>query len=99
MPAEPPAGRVGAGIAAAESAPAPAPAPALTARWLWAIVALLSALSIVSLLLAWQVDQRSASLEQELVRRQQDSAGQATEARMLARQAQQGMGETAAKVR
>ncbi len=53
---------------------------------------------MVSLLLAWQVDQRSASLEQELVRRQQDSAGQATEARMLARQAQQGMGETAAKV-
>ena len=111
-PAEPPAGRVAAPAAAAEAASAPAAAtaaataaaptsasaPALTARWLWGIVALLSVLSIASLLLAWQVDQRSASLEQELVRRQQDSAGQATEARMLARQAQQGMGETAAKV-
>ena len=73
-------------------------APALPARWLWGIVALLSALSTVSLLLTWRVDQRSASLEQELVRRQQDSAGQSTEARMLAKQAQQGMGETVAKV-
>ena len=114
MPAEPPAGPPIPAIAAPESAPAtapstpaasatagvaaPAPAPALSARWLWGIVALLSGLSIASLLLAWQVDQRSASLEQELVRRQQDSAGQSTEARMLARQAQQGMGETAAKV-
>ncbi len=110
MPAELLAGRVGAGSAAAEPAsaatataaiaatPAAASTPMLTARWLWAIVALLSVLSIVSLLLAWQVDQRSASLEQELVRRQQDSSGQATEARMLARQAQQAMGETAAKV-
>ena len=98
MPAEPLAGRVGAGSATAEPASTSAPAPALTARWLWGIVALLSVLSIVSLLLAWRVDQRSASLEQELVRRQQDSGGQATEARMLARQAQQAMGETAAKV-
>ena len=114
MPAEPPAGPPIPAIAAPESAPAtapstpaasatagvaaPAPAPALTARWLWGIVALLSVLSIVSLLLAWRVDQRSASLEQELVRRQQDSASQSTEARTLARQAQQGMGETAAKV-
>ena len=91
-----PAASATAGVAA--PAPAPAPAPALSARWLWGIVALLSGLSIASLLLAWQVDQRSASLEQELVRRQQDSASQSTEARMLARQAQQGMGETAAKV-
>ena len=106
MPAEPPAGRAGAATAAAESASAAAAAattttttaPALTARWLWAIVALLSVLSIVSLLLAWRVDERSASLEQELVRRQQDSAGQSTEARMLAKQAQQGMGEISAKV-
>ena len=110
MPVEPSAGPPIPAIAPPESAPATAPstpaasatagvaAPALTARWLWGIVALLSVLSIVSLLLAWRVDQRSASLEQELVRRQQDSAGQATEARMLARQAQQGMGETAAKV-
>jgi uroporphyrin-3 C-methyltransferase len=68
------------------------------ARWPWAVVALLGLLSIGSLLLAWRTDQRSASLEQELVRRQQDSAGQSTEARVLAKQAQQGMSEAAAKV-
>ncbi|MBC7482940.1 MAG: uroporphyrinogen-III C-methyltransferase [Rhizobacter sp.] len=62
------------------------------------MLALLGALSVVSLLMVWRTDQRSASLEQELVRRQQDSAGQSTEARMLAKQAQQGAGETAAKV-
>ena len=70
----------------------------VAARWLWGVAALFGALSIASLLLAWRADERGASLEQELVRRQQDSAGQSTEARMLAKQAQQGMGETAAKL-
>ena len=76
----------------------PAAGPSVAARWLWGAVALLGALSVVSLAAAWRADQRGASLEQELVRRQQDSAGQSTEARMLAKQAQQGMSETAAKV-
>jgi len=76
----------------------PAAGPSVAARWLWGAVALLGALSVVSLAVAWRADQRGASLEQELVRRQQDSAGQSTEARMLAKQAQQGMSETAAKV-
>jgi uroporphyrin-3 C-methyltransferase len=67
-------------------------------RWFWGVLALLGALSVVSLLMVWRTDQRSASLELELVRRQQDSAGQSTEARMLAKQAQQGAVETAAKV-
>ena len=62
------------------------------------MLVLLGALSTISLLMVWRTDQRSAGLEQELVRRQQDSAGQSTEARMLAKQAQQGAIETAAKV-
>ncbi|MEO5698335.1 MAG: uroporphyrinogen-III C-methyltransferase [Burkholderiaceae bacterium] len=74
------------------------PAAAGTARWWWLAVALLGAVSIASLVLAWKADERGASLEQELVRRQQDSSGQATEARMLAKQAQEGMSEAAAKV-
>jgi uroporphyrin-3 C-methyltransferase len=74
-----------------------APPPAV-ARWPWAVVAVLSLLSVGSLLLAWRTDQRSASLEQELVRRQQDSASQSTEARVLAKQAQQGMSDAAAKL-
>ena len=83
-------------VAAALSASSPV-SPSAT-RWFWGVLALLGALSVVSLLMVWRTDQRSASLEQELVRRQQDSAGQSTEARMLAKQAQQGAGETAAKV-
>lgn len=61
-------------------------------------MAVVGALSVASLVLAWRADQRGASLEQELVRRQQDSAGQAAEARVLAKQAQEGMAEATAKV-
>ena len=84
------------GIAA--DVPASGPVSPFVTRWFWGVFALLSALSVVSLLMVWRTDQRSASLEQELVRRQQDSAGRSTEARMLAKQAQQAAGETAAKV-
>ncbi|MBX3607841.1 MAG: uroporphyrinogen-III C-methyltransferase [Piscinibacter sp.] len=62
------------------------------------MVLLLLVLCIVALVMAWRAEQRVASLEQELVRRQQDSATQATEARTLARQAQEGMSDAAAKV-
>jgi uroporphyrin-III C-methyltransferase len=83
--------------------PAPAPAaPALVAptatRWWAAIAALLLVLGVLALALAWKTDQRVASLEQELVKRQQDSARQAVEAQMLAKQANEGMGAAAAKV-
>jgi uroporphyrin-3 C-methyltransferase len=92
QPVAPPTGPVAAAL------PASAPASPLATRWFWGVLALLGALSVVSLLMVWRTDQRSASLELELVRRQQDSAGQSTEARMLAKQAQQGAVETAAKV-
>jgi len=67
-------------------------------RVLWGAIALTGMLSAASLVLAWKADQRGASLEHELVRRQQDSAGTAAEARLLAKQAQEGMSEAAAKV-
>ena len=76
---------------------AAAPMPAPPARWLWLALAALGALCVASLVLAWKADQRGASLEQELVRRQQESAGKATEARAFAKQAQESAGATAAK--
>ena len=83
----------------ATAAPSPALLPAASAaRWLWLALALLGALCAASLVLAWKADQRGASLEQELVRRQQDSAGKASEARAFAKQAQEAAVTTAAKV-
>ena len=65
----------------------------------WPIVAAGALLfAVVALMLAWRADQRIGTLEQELVRRQQDSAAQASEARALARQADEGMRAAAAKV-
>lgn len=61
-----------------------------------AAVALLAAATAA--VMAWRAEQRVASLEQELVRRQQDSATQATEARTLARQAQEAVSASTAKV-
>lgn len=46
---------------------------------------------------AWQAGKRVQSLEKELVRRQQDSQGQATEARVLAKQAEELSREAAAR--
>jgi len=76
--------------APATPAPTPVSAPASAAPagngWLIA-VALAGALSVAALTLALFSQQRVKSLEQELVRRQQDSQGQAIEARALAQQA------------
>ena len=88
------------------SAPAPAVPPAapptphdpVSQRWLWLALAVLGALCVASLVLAWKAEQRGGSLEQELVRRQQESAGKAAEARALARQAQESASDNAAKV-
>ncbi|MES3013654.1 MAG: uroporphyrinogen-III C-methyltransferase [Pseudomonadota bacterium] len=77
--------------------PATAPPQSAPARWLWLAVLVLGALCVASLALAWKADQRGASLEQELVRRQQESAGRANEARAFAKQAQESATATAAK--
>ena len=87
--------------------PAPANAPAVPAvvvpsrarmRWVWAGVALLSLLVLASLALGWSAEQRVRKLEQELVRRQQDSQNVSGEARLLAKRADETARESAAKV-
>jgi len=65
--------------------------------WWWLPLSAL-VLGAAALWLAWQTGQRVQSLEQELVRRQQDSTTLATEARVLARQAQDGSRDAVAKV-
>lgn len=63
---------------------------------LWAAV-VLSVVSAGAAWTAWNAQQRVKSLEQELVRRQQDSQGQSAEARILARQAQELSREASAR--
>lgn len=65
---------------------------------MWSVVLGLLVLGAVSVVLAYQAQQRVQSLEEELVRRQQDSQEQATEARTLARQAQDVSRDASAKV-
>jgi uroporphyrin-3 C-methyltransferase len=76
----------------------PAPASHAVGRALWIALIALLVLVLVALGLAWKAEQRGVSLGQELVRRQQESSGQATEARMLAKQADEGTREAAAKL-
>ncbi|WP_378235074.1 uroporphyrinogen-III C-methyltransferase [Aquincola agrisoli] len=80
---------------AATSAPSSARSPS---RW-WGIVALGSALLCIAALgIAWDTQRRLRGLEQELVRRQQESQSQSSEARLLARQSQDASREASAKV-
>jgi len=63
-----------------------------------AVLALLVLLIVIALVQAWSAQQRVRTLEQELVRRQQDSGRQSGEAQMMARQAQEVARDSAAKV-
>ena len=83
---------------AAVAAARPGSAVPIAMRAWWLLLALVGALSVAALMVAWKADQRGASLEQELVRRQQESAGQAAEARALAKQAEDTVTAAAAKV-
>ena len=74
-----------------------APASAL-GRWIAVGAALLTALATAAVVLAWNTQQRVRSLETELVKRQQGSDTQATEARTLARQAELSAREATAKM-
>ncbi len=73
-------------------------APRSRARWLWALAGLLTLLVVASLVLASSAEQRVRKLEQELVRRQQESQSQSGEARLLAKRADETARESAAKV-
>ena len=92
-------------VSAAAPAPAPAalppaiaPPPAAAPPRLVPLALLaLAIVAVAALALAWRTQQRVQDLEQELVRRQQDSQVQATEARTLARQAQEAAREAVTK--
>lgn len=103
MAADTIAGSVTDPLAPPPAPPAAAPALAVAApvaghgRWVAAGASILAALAAGALMLAWNTQQRVKSLEAELVKRQQDSGSQATEARTLARQAELTARETAAR--
>jgi uroporphyrin-III C-methyltransferase len=78
--------------------PAAPPRTAGLSPWTLAAAALLLAATTAALVLAWNTQQRVKGLEAELVRRQQDSGTQATEARTLARQAEVAAREAVAKL-
>jgi uroporphyrin-III C-methyltransferase len=83
--------------AAGEPPSGASPSPGF-GRALWLALVALLVLVLVALALAWKAEQRGVSLGQELVRRQQESSGQASEARLLAKQADEGTREAAAKL-
>ncbi len=72
--------------------------PLIPGRWIAAGAAVLAAVATAAAVLAWSTQQRLKGLEAELVKRQQESSGQATEARTLARQAELTSREGAAKL-
>jgi uroporphyrin-3 C-methyltransferase len=72
--------------------------PGATGRWIAAGAVLLTALATAALVLAWNTQQRVKTLDAELVKRQQDSGSQATEARTLARQAETTARESGARL-
>jgi len=76
----------------------PAASPARPGGAPWWLTLLLLALTAAAVWMGWQTAQRVQALEQELVRRQQESNTLATEARVLARQAQDVSRDAAAKV-
>ena len=80
------------------ASPLPAPPFVALGRWIAVGAALLTALAAAAVVLAWNTQQRMQGLETELVKRQQGSDTQATEARTLARQAELSAREAAAKM-
>jgi uroporphyrin-3 C-methyltransferase len=67
-------------------------------RWAWTLAGLMALVLLASLALAWSAEQRVRKLEQELVRRQQESQALSGEARLLAKRADETARESAAKV-
>ena len=82
----------------AEAQPAPRAGRRAWRHWRSAALAGALALGAVGVLMAWNLSQRHAALERELVLRQQESSAQAVEARLFAKQAQEGVLAAAAKV-
>jgi len=82
--------------------PSPSALPAVlrpsARRWQAAVLLLLALGVVVSMAMGWSNQQRLKQLEPELVRRQQDSQTQASEARLLSKRAEESSRESAAKV-
>jgi len=89
---------VGASAAEPAAVRPSADAHALPGRWVAAAAVLLTALCAAAVMYAWTTQQRVKGLEQQLVKRQEDSSVQAAEAQMLARQAQDSSRDAAAKL-
>jgi uroporphyrin-3 C-methyltransferase len=70
----------------------------LPGRWIAVGAALLAAFTAAAVVYAWNTQQRVKALEIELVKRQQDAGAQATEARLLAKEAQELAREASAKM-
>jgi uroporphyrin-III C-methyltransferase len=85
-------------VPAAEPAAPPSSTPSTLPAWLPWLLALLGAAVLLCVALAWQSLSRQQSLEQELVRRQEASHAQASEARLAAKQSAELVRDTAAKV-
>ncbi|HET7793576.1 MAG TPA: uroporphyrinogen-III C-methyltransferase [Rhizobacter sp.] len=89
-------------VTQAPNSPLPEPVVAVPAhprkRWWWVAAILLILLVGASLALGWSAERRVRKLEQELVRRQQDSQNLSGEARLLAKRADETARESAAKV-
>jgi uroporphyrin-3 C-methyltransferase len=83
--------------ATAEPVPARPPSSS-TGRWIATGAAVLAALATAALVMAWNTQQRVRAIEGELVRRQADSGAVASEARLLAQQAQEGARDAGAKL-
>jgi uroporphyrin-3 C-methyltransferase len=80
------------------AAQAPGELHALPVRWIGAGAVLLAALCAAAVMYAWNTQQRVKGLEQQMVKRQDDSGAQAAEAQMLAKQAQESSRDAAAKL-
>lgn len=77
------------------------PGPAKSsAAWPWVglLAVLLAALGAAALWMAWTTQQRVKDLEQQLVKRQEDSGAMANAAQLLAKQAQETARDVAAKM-
>lgn len=92
-------------VEATPASPPPAPAsppplqvPAPRQRRPWLTILLIALIAAAALALAWLGQQRVQALEQELVKRQDASAEQAAEARLLARQAQEWSQDAVARI-
>ncbi len=74
------------------------PADAAEPRLAWLVAGVTALIAVVALVVAWRADERLTALEQELVRRQQDSSTLSAEAKLLARQSDESVRAAAAKV-